>query len=178
MSETTTQPDFSLIDPEVLANYTSRTVLDIKNPRWVREDHSMLNADVLFAELEPLGYLAFTAVANGDTAHGVKIWDECIALEHGPIAEYVPPVILPADVGLTPDQFYTMLETDLGVIEEFTSAIETVTPISKKLTCRNQFNNSSFFTWDMILMTLVAPKVWGDDWQDEIGATWIAAGGN
>lgn len=173
--EAVVQPDFSLIPDDVLVNFQSRTIVDVKNPRWVRADHSLLDADVLFQELEALGYVAFTTMADADTPHGVQIWEDCNALVYGPIAEYVPPVILPVNVGLTPDQFYHMLEFDLAVIEDFDAAIETVTPLSKKKTCRNQFDNSATFTWDMVLMTVVAPKVWGAAWQDDIGPVWIAA---
>lgn len=172
-----TDIDFSLVPADVLQNFQDRTIVDVKNVHWSAPDNSRVDGDVLFQELEALGYVPFSAVENDDTAHGVEFWTKANAGDYGPVAPYVAPIILPENVGLTPDQFYTMLEADLAVIEEFAAAIETVTPISKKLTCRNQFNNSSSFSWDMILMTIVAPKVWGDDWQNEIGASWIAAGG-
>ncbi|SDP08154.1 hypothetical protein [Phyllobacterium sp. OV277] len=89
-------------------------------------------------------------------------------------ATIVSAPVTPLGLALDPDQFYSLLD-GLGKIDQFMGGIETVTPTAKKLTCRNQFNNSTMFTWDMVLMALVAPKVWGDAWQDDLSSAWIAA---
>lgn len=83
--------------------------------------------------------------------------------------------VLPENISLSPDQFYSMLDK-IGKIDEFVSAIETITPTAKKLTCRNQFNNATSFTWEMVLLQLVAPKVSGENWQQKLAPIWIAAG--
>lgn len=103
---------------------------------------------------------------NGGTVYG-KYWDG---------SAIIPKPMTPEEVVLTAEQFYTMLD-GLGVLEEFMNQIETVTPLSLKLTCRNQFNNSSNFTFDMTLLVTVAPKVWPTDWQATVGPAWLAAGG-
>jgi len=90
------------------------------------------------------------------------------------ITPYTAPVLTPIITPLTPDQFYTMLENE-GKLDPFIAAIETVTPTSKKLTCRNQFNNSTEFTWDMIVVNLVMPKVYGVDWQTIVSPIWVNA---
>lgn len=89
-----------------------------------------------------------------------------------------PPVLPPSplDFPLSPDQFYTMLETE-EKLDAFIAAIETVTPTAKKLTCRNQFNNATVFTWDMVLVTQVMPKaaIYGATWEETLAPIWIAA---
>lgn len=162
------------IPDEVLFDYQNRTVLDAKNPRWDNAEHTSMTVDVLFAELESLGYIPFGAVDEADTTHGQLIWDNAIAGLYGLIAEYVPPVIGPEQTPLTNIQFYTMLEV-IEKMTEFEAAIETLTPASKKIMMRNTYRLSTEFTWDMELMTLVAPIVWGVDWQDIIADDWMAA---
>ncbi len=83
----------SQIPADVLADYTSRTVEDVKNPRWMNAGHTVLDADVKFRELAPLGYIPFTAVENADTEHGREIWQKAKAGDYGTIAEYEPPSI-------------------------------------------------------------------------------------
>ena len=102
-------------------------------------------------------------------------WEE-IDDQSAEFQAYLNPPILPSDLPLTSNQFYVMLENE-GKIEAFISAIETVTPISKKLTCRNQFNNSTDFTWDMILVQTVMPlaSIYGPSWADILSPIWINA---
>lgn len=97
---------------------------------------------------------------------------------NGTVVEYVPPVpiVRPEDRNLSAEQFYKMLDVGLGKFDQFAAAIESVTPPSKKLTCRNQFNNSTSFSWEMALMTTIAPLVWGSGWQNDVASAWIAAG--
>lgn len=73
-------------------DYRSRTPLEVRNPRWKNAEHTILDVDVLFEELEPVGLVPFTATVNADTDHGVEIWEKGLAGEYGPIADYVPPL--------------------------------------------------------------------------------------
>lgn len=146
---------------------------DVQNPQYSAPDNSTIDCDVLFSH--ETQFLRFTANPLDVMPYGVEIFNRCFAGDFGVIAPYVAPVVLPSDVSLTADQFYTLLDT-LGELDNFINAIETVTLVAKKLTCRNQFNNSTTFTWDMVLMTLVAPIVWGATWQDDIGPAWVTAG--
>jgi hypothetical protein len=68
---------------------TQRTIVSVSNPRWSNASQTMLDADVLFAELEALGPVPFTATDNADTPHGQEIWDNALAGEYGEIAEFV-----------------------------------------------------------------------------------------
>lgn len=101
---------------------------------------------------------------TGGTVYG-KIWDG---------KKITSRPVIPQNIPLSADQFYSLLDT-IGKLDQFTAAIETVSPTAKKMTCRNQFNNSVSFTWDMILMSLVAPIVWGVDWQSELTQPWVAS---
>lgn len=80
----------------------------------------------------------------------------------------------PESTLLSPDQFYGLLE-GLGKLDQFMTEIENIVPMAKKLTCRNQFNNSVSFSWDMALIEVVSPKVWGDNWKDDLALAWIEA---
>ncbi|MEK1890804.1 MAG: hypothetical protein AAAB35_25225 [Phyllobacterium sp.] len=103
----------------------------------------------------------------------VSPWPQFLA-EGGVIGPYVAPVLTPIECPLSPDQFYTMLDNE-GKFEDFDAAINTVTPASKKQTCRNQFNNAQLFTWDMVLVQMVMPNVYGAGWEETFGPVWVAA---
>ena len=60
---------------------------DITDPRFVREDQSMI--DVIWNH-PTLGPTPYTAVASSGTAHGQRIWDGLRAGTYGPIAPFVP----------------------------------------------------------------------------------------
>lgn len=105
----------------------------------------------------------FTNGTNG-TVYG-KYWN-------GSVIAAFP--VLPETTKLTTEQFYVMLEDD-GKLDAFIDAIETVTPTSKKLTCRNQFNNSAEFSWTMTVVVTVMPIVYGSGWQAAVGPLWVAA---
>ena len=84
------------IPQEVLLDYQNRTVVSVSNPRWADAGHTLLDADVVFQELESLGASPFTTVADADTNHGVEIWTKANAGDYGAIAEYVePPPVIP-----------------------------------------------------------------------------------
>lgn len=78
------------IPQEVLVDYTKRTIVEVKNPKWATEDRSMVECEVLFAELEPLGYIPFAASATTDTEHGLEVWRMVIEGECGDIEPYDP----------------------------------------------------------------------------------------
>lgn len=144
-------------------------ILSVKNLRWVRADHSAFDANV---ETDELGIIPYTATPDSPTDYGKEIWSKGNSGEYGPIGEYSPSIISPNDRPLSPEQFYGLLGT-LDKLDLFMAEIDNVSPTSKKLTCRNQFNNSTTFAWDMVLMTLVAPLVWGTAWRELIGDNWI-----
>lgn len=100
--------------------------------------------------------------------------EEEIADDAPELLEFLHPDPTPLTSPLSADQFYTMLENETQ-LDAFIAAVETVTPASKKLTCRNQFNNSTEFTWDMIVVTLIMPKIYGVDWQTTVAPIWINA---
>jgi hypothetical protein len=80
-------------EPRIVDDYQSRTVVSVENPHWADAEHTMLDADVVFAELEYMGAIPFTAVDGADTKHGQEIWDAGTAGDYGEIAEYVPPPV-------------------------------------------------------------------------------------
>jgi len=102
---------------------------------------------------------------TGGTVYG-KIWDG---------TKIAPRPLVPQNTPRSAEQFYGLLDA-VGKLDQFVEMIETVTPAAKKLMCRNQFNNATTFTWDMVLLTEVAPKVWGDDWRNTLTPDWLSAG--
>jgi hypothetical protein len=67
-------------------NYT-----DVKNPQWVNAEHTLINCDVDFDDLNEQ-YVPFTANPS-DTSNpsSKQIFDECAAGIWGDVAEYIPP---------------------------------------------------------------------------------------
>jgi len=65
-------------------------VNNVKNPKWADSNHSVIECEVDFEELDE-NYVSFGAVASGDIAHTHEIFSRCIAGEFGPISAYVSP---------------------------------------------------------------------------------------
>ncbi|MBO1025484.1 hypothetical protein IPU75_12240 [Ochrobactrum sp. SD129] len=72
-------------------DYRSRTPIEVKNPRWKNPEHTILDVDVLFEELSPIGFIPFSTHDFADTEHGIEIWEKATSGEYGNIAEYEPP---------------------------------------------------------------------------------------
>lgn len=96
ITEPPAYPDVSEIPNEVLVDYQSRTVVSVSNLKWANPEHTILDVDVVFKELESMGAVPFTTVPDADTKHGVEIWTKAIAGDYGTIPEYVaPPPVIP-----------------------------------------------------------------------------------
>jgi len=65
------------------------TVLDVKNPIYANTVGDAINCDVLFEG--NTDYLPFTATSYDTESYGVKLYNQLIAGDWGPIAQYVPP---------------------------------------------------------------------------------------
>ena len=80
------------IPEAVLQDYQNRTVVSVADLAWADAGQTVLNANVLFAELaEAFGSVPFSTTANADTAHGRDIWAKADAGDYGAIAAFVPP---------------------------------------------------------------------------------------
>jgi len=67
-------------------NYT-----DVKNPKWVNAEHTLIDCDVDFTDLNEQ-YVPFTADPSDTSNQSSKqIFDECASGKWGVVAEYVPP---------------------------------------------------------------------------------------
>jgi hypothetical protein len=64
-------------------------VNNVKNPKWADFNHSVIECEVDFEELDET-YVSFGAVASGDVDHTHEIFSRCIAGEFGAVAAYVP----------------------------------------------------------------------------------------
>ncbi len=64
-------------------------LIDAKNPKWVNAEKTYLIVEAKWQHLESDGYLPFSASANDPEAHGVDLYNRCIAGEFGTIADYV-----------------------------------------------------------------------------------------
>ena len=79
------------IPQEVLQDYQNRTVIDVTNLKWHDAEHTVLDADVLFQELESMGPVPFSTSADSDTRHGLEVWTKALEGDYGAITEFVPP---------------------------------------------------------------------------------------
>ena len=70
-----------------MANKFIRTVNDVKNPKWINAEHTRLNCEVDFDELDEV-YVEFTANPNDTEEHGRKIFEDCVAGNFGEIEEF------------------------------------------------------------------------------------------
>ncbi len=73
-----------------MTNFTC-TLIDAQNPRWGDAEQSFIIVDAKWQHLESEGYLEFCANPNDVEAHGVDLYNRCVAGEFGTIAEYVAP---------------------------------------------------------------------------------------
>lgn len=67
-------------------NYTQ-----VKNPIWANEEHTEINCDVNFDDLQE-EFVPFTAnPLDPYNPASKQIFDQCVAGDYGQVAEYVPP---------------------------------------------------------------------------------------
>lgn len=66
---------------------------DIRNPRWANEEHSVIECEVNFGDLEE-DFVPFGASMNDAYEHTKEIFTRCSAGEFGEVAAYVPPPLL------------------------------------------------------------------------------------
>jgi len=64
-------------------------LIDAKNPKWVNAEKTYIEVEAKWQHLESEGYLAFGASANDVEAHGVDLYNRCVAGEFGTVADYV-----------------------------------------------------------------------------------------
>ena len=68
-------------------------LVDARNPKWGNAEHTVIEVEAKFEHYpEEWGYLPFGADPNDVEAHGVDLYNRCVAGEFGEIAEYVAPV--------------------------------------------------------------------------------------
>jgi hypothetical protein len=63
----------------------------VRNCKWVSEDHSCIECEVMFDHITPIEWLPFAANPNDFYEHSREIFAKASAGEFGEIAEYVPP---------------------------------------------------------------------------------------
>ena len=64
-----------------------RTVNDVRNPKWNNAEHTQLNCEVDFDELDE-NYVEFTADPNDVEEYGKQIYADCVAGKYGEIEEF------------------------------------------------------------------------------------------
>lgn len=136
------------IPVNVLADYKSRTVVEVVNPRWMNAARTMFDADILFEELTQMGHIPFTATANADTAHGVEIWENGIAGDYGPIAEYVPLSVEEQRTrmpNLEKWRVDTIIDLEPGLRDKINAAIDKW-PEPKRTIAKNKFKSVTSFS--------------------------------
>lgn len=67
-------------------------LIDAKNPQWADAANTLIDVEAKFQHYPAeWGYLPFTANPNDPEAHGVDLYNRCVAGEFGTIAPYVEP---------------------------------------------------------------------------------------
>ena len=66
-------------------------LIDAKNPKWANAEKTLIQVQAKWQHLESEGYLMFTANPNDVEAHGVDLYNRCVAGEFGAVADYVAP---------------------------------------------------------------------------------------
>lgn len=63
----------------------------VKNCKWATEDHSSIECEVYFDDINFEEWTPFTANANDYYEHGREIFAKAVAGEFGEVAEYIAP---------------------------------------------------------------------------------------
>ena len=64
-------------------------LIDAKNPKWSDAEKTCIEVEAKWQHLESEGYLPFGADPNDVEAHGVDLFNRCVAEEFGTVADYV-----------------------------------------------------------------------------------------
>ena len=80
----------------------------VRNPKWVNQDHTMVDCEVNFNHL-PDEFVPFTADPTDVMEYSKTIFDECVAGDYGPIADYVAPPVLPSQPAPTKEELMSKL---------------------------------------------------------------------
>ena len=65
----------------------------VKNPKWVDEEHSSIECEVNFEDISFEEFTPFGANPTDSEEHGRAIFADLVAGKYGVIAEYVKPAI-------------------------------------------------------------------------------------
>jgi hypothetical protein len=68
---------------------TTRTINDVRNPRYSDPDHEGIEMEVDFDEIDEV-YVWFNALPTDPCSYGVDLYNRAVAGEFGPIADYAP----------------------------------------------------------------------------------------
>jgi hypothetical protein len=77
----------------------SINLIDAQNPEWANSEKTRIEVQAKWQHLESEGYLQFSADPNDTEAHGVDLYDRCVAEEFGTVADYTP---LPTVTSISP----------------------------------------------------------------------------
>ena len=81
----------------------------VKNPIWANAEHTAIDCEVNFNHL-PDEFVSFTAIATDVMEYSKTIFDECVAGDYGPVAEYVVPPAPVAPPAPTKEQLMAELQ--------------------------------------------------------------------
>lgn len=66
-------------------------LIDARNPQWGDAEQTFILVEAKWQHLESEGYLTYTAQSTDTEAHGVDLYNRCVAGEFGAVADYVAP---------------------------------------------------------------------------------------
>ena len=71
-----------------MAEEVIRTVKNVRNPKWLNAEHSLILCEVEFEELIDDGYIGFTANPNDVHPWCKTLYDSCVAGTYGAVEEF------------------------------------------------------------------------------------------
>ncbi len=70
-------------------------LISVSTPRWANQEHTAIDCEITTSQFGTES-LPFTASQNDIEAHGRAIFFDLVAGVYGPVADYVPPPVVPA----------------------------------------------------------------------------------
>ena len=71
----------------IMTEKVKRTINGVRNPKWMNAEHTSLDCEVDFNELDEV-YVPFTANKNDNYSWSKIIFDDCVAGKYGEIEEF------------------------------------------------------------------------------------------
>lgn len=160
-----------------MSDYRNRTVLSVSKLQWRDADHTALDCEVLFEELEQIGPIPFATNANADTDHGREIWEKATNGDYGDIQPFVPPTPEELRQEMPPLEKWrvdTIIDLEPGLREKINNAIEQMAEPNRTISKNKLSSVVEFYRTDPLFDLIGSDPSIGKS-PDDIDDMWQAA---